>query len=332
MKTLHMELGAQSYDILVGRGLLGRAGKLLSLRRRVLVVTDDGVPAAYAKAVADQCGQPVLVTLPAGEGTKSMENLSLLLCRMLAEGFTRADCVAAVGGGVVGDLAGFAASCYMRGVDFYNLPTTLLAQVDSSIGGKVAVDFEGVKNIVGAFYQPKAVLIDPDVLATLAPRQLSNGMAEAIKTGLVGDEVLFHIFEQERADQKIDEVIWRSLAVKKYVVERDERETALRKTLNFGHTLGHAIESAAEPQSLLHGECVGLGMLAICDSPLKERVRAVLQKYRLPTEAEFDRERARAALRHDKKGDGESVLAVRVDLPGKARLSRMQIDELDALL
>ena len=158
------------YDIVLERGSLKKAGQLLELGRRVLVVTDEGVPPEYAGCVASQCREAIVVTVPRGEGSKSFEQLERLLSAMLEASFTRGDCVVAVGGGVVGDLSGFAASCYMRGIDFYNIPTTLLAQVDSSVGGKTAVNFGGVKNIVGAFYQPKKVIIDPETLKTLERR------------------------------------------------------------------------------------------------------------------------------------------------------------------
>jgi 3-dehydroquinate synthase len=159
-----MNLGEDSYDIVVERGVLADASKYLNLNRRVLVVTDSGVPAEYAKIVADQCKQSVICTVEEGEGSKSIDGFEKLLQTMLDNGFSRKDCVVAVGGGVVGDLSGFAASAYMRGIDFYNIPTTLLSQIDSSIGGKTAINFGGVKNIVGAFYQPKKVLIDPELL------------------------------------------------------------------------------------------------------------------------------------------------------------------------
>ena len=239
--TLHMNLGSHSYDIFVERGILRRAGELLNLNRRVLVVTDDGVPPEYAQALAARCAHAVVETLPQGEASKSFAMLERLCTRMLQEGFTRADCVAAVGGGVVGDLAGFAAAAYMRGIDFYNIPTTLLSQVDSSIGGKVAVNLDGVKNCVGAFHQPRRVLIDPDTLATLPPRQLANGMAEAVKMALTSDAALFALFERGEERERLEEVIVSSLRIKQSVVEQDEKETGLRRVLNFGHTLGHGI-------------------------------------------------------------------------------------------
>ena len=229
---------------MVERGVLQKAGELLDLDRKVLVVTDDGVPAIYAKTILSQCREGVLVTLPAGESTKNFDSFRMLLSKMLEASFTRKDCVVAVGGGVVGDLSGFAAACYMRGIDFYNIPTTLLSQVDSSIGGKTAIDLDGVKNIVGAFYQPKKVLIDPDTLKTLDKRQFSAGMAEVIKMALTSNANLCALIRDSKdPEEDLEEIIVSALQIKKDVVEQDPKENGLRKILNFGHTIGHAIES-----------------------------------------------------------------------------------------
>ena len=272
---IHMNLQEQSYDILVQRGILESAGEHLNLNRRVLVVTDSGVPAAYAKTLAQQCRESVILTVDAGEGSKSLETFGRLLGAMLDHGFSRKDCVVAVGGGVVGDLSGFAASAYMRGIDFYNIPTTLLSQIDSSIGGKTAINFGGVKNIVGAFYQPKKVLIDPELLKTLPKRQISNGLAEAVKMAMTSDRVLFELFENEDIQSHIDDIIIRSLNIKKIVVEQDEKEAGLRKILNFGHTIGHGIESSGNMSELYHGECVALGLIPMCAEAIRPRAQTV---------------------------------------------------------
>ena len=195
--NIHLDLKENGYDIVVERGILSKAGEHINLNRRVLVVTDSGVPSVYAETVAEQCTNPVICTVEQGEASKSLEIFGRLLSTMLENDFSRKDCVVAVGGGVVGDLSGFVASAYMRGVDFYNIPTTLLSQIDSSIGGKTAINFGGIKNIVGAFYQPKKVLIDPELLITLPGRQISNGLAEAVKMALTSDKELFDIFESK---------------------------------------------------------------------------------------------------------------------------------------
>ena len=223
---IRMELGESGYDIVLERGCLQKAGEQLNLDRKVFILTDDGVPAQYAQTVADQCKEPHIHTVPQGEGSKSFAVLEELLIKMMELGFTRGDCVCSVGGGVVGDLGGFTAACYMRGIDFYNIPTTILSQVDSSIGGKTAINLAGVKNIVGAFWQPKKVLIDPDTLDTLADRQKSSGLAEAVKAGLIADPELFAMFEDfanTRAPLDLEKIIAASLIVKKTGLEQDER-------------------------------------------------------------------------------------------------------------
>lgn len=308
---LQMELGAHSYEIVVGNGLLEQAGAEFRLDRRVLIVTDSGVPERYATAVARQCKAPTLFTLPAGESSKCMAQLQALLSVMLEAGFTRGDCVVAVGGGVVSDLAGFAASCYMRGIDLYTVPTTLLGQVDASIGGKTAIDLDGVKNCVGAFWQPRGVLIDTDVLQTLPARQIANGMAEIIKMALTHDADLFSMLE---ADGQTDwnTVILRALQIKKAVVEADELESGVRRVLNFGHTLGHGIEAAAGLNGLLHGEAVALGMIPMCAPEVRARLLPILRRWGLPTDLSVEPEAILQAVRHDKKCTGDQIAFVTV--------------------
>ena len=319
-----MHIGVGNYDVFVERGALDQAGKLFSLDRKVLVVTDSGVPVEYAASVAKQCREAHVVTVPEGEGSKSIATLQVLLDVMLKNNFARTDCVVAVGGGVVGDLSGFAASVFMRGIDFYNVPTTVLSQVDSSIGGKVAVNFGGVKNIVGAFYQPKAVIIDPDVLSTLPKRQIANGLAEALKMALTSDAELFEIFERGEAIENIDTVIERSLRIKKSIVEYDEKESDLRRILNFGHTLGHGIE-AASGGDLYHGECVALGMIPMCAPELRARLISVLQSLGLPTKIEGDLETILHFTTHDKKCEGDCIHAIFVDAVGSSHEEKMPL-------
>lgn len=326
--TVHMNLGDNSYDIIVERGIISNAGKLLNLNRRVLVVTDSGVPEEYAKTVAEQCKDAVICRVEMGEASKSLEQFENLLQIMLDRGFSRKDCVVAVGGGVVGDLSGFVASAYMRGIDFYNIPTTLLSQIDSSIGGKTAINFGKVKNIVGAFYQPKKVLIDPELLKTLPERQVSNGLAEAIKMALTSDRALFDIFENKDIESNIDEIIIRSLNIKKDIVERDEKESGLRKVLNFGHTIGHGIESSEGMCELYHGECVALGMIPMCSETIRLRVVEVLKKCHLYREIEYDWEKITEATFHDKKADGDTVTVTVVNEIGCFEMQTMKCFEL----
>ena len=327
--TLRMELGDRSYDIVVERGCLQKAGQLLDLHRKVCIITDEGVPAQYAKTLAAQCKDPVIVTVDAGEETKTMETVTKI-CRVLLErGFSRKDCVAAVGGGMVGDLAGFAAAAFMRGIDFYNLPTTLLSQVDSSIGGKTGVNLDGVKNIVGAFWQPKGVLIDPDTLSTLSPRLYAEGMAEAVKMALTSDAALFEKLEQ--GDLPVEQVLEGALAIKKSVVEQDERESGPRKLLNFGHTIGHGVESAARG-SLYHGECVALGMVPMCGREVRARLIPLLERLGLPTACDLDKEAIWQAMQHDKKSSSSGFSAVFVEKPGQGFVKQVSFAEMKAIL
>ena len=292
---LKVNLGERSYDIVIERGALARAGDYLQLRRKVLIVTDSGVPRTYADTLAAACAEPVICVIGQGEENKTLKSFEKLLRTMLAHGFTRKDCVAAVGGGICGDLAGFAAASYMRGIDFYNIPTTVLSQVDSSIGGKTAVNLDGIKNAVGAFYQPEKVLIDADVLATLPPRLVSEGLAEALKMAVTFDEELFRLFEEEDYEaicgDRIERIIEMALRIKGRVVEEDEKEQGLRKVLNFGHTIGHGIESLCLDGTLYHGECVAIGMLPMCSPDVRARLLPVLGKLHLPTSCDMDPEK-----------------------------------------
>lgn len=330
MTTITLNLGENSYDIHVGGGLLSVAGDFFSLGRRVLIVTDNGVPAAYSKALAGQCREPHIVTVKQGEGSKTVPVFENLCREMMKHGFTRKDCVVAVGGGVVGDLAGFAAASYMRGIDFYNIPTTVLSSVDSSIGGKTGVNLDGIKNIIGAFYQPKGVIVDPALTKTLPARQVSNGLAEAVKMALTFDADLFSLLEDGDPTVNLEKIIVRSLQLKADVVEKDEKEAGLRRVLNFGHTIGHGIESLG--LGYYHGECVALGMLPMCSESVRARLVPVLEKLNLPVRAQFDHKKAFEAILHDKKSGAGCISAVFVDEVGSFRTENISPARIAELL
>lgn len=331
-KILRMELGENSYDIVVERGALNRIGELFDLKRKVMIITDDGVPEEYADTVADFADESTVFTVPQGETSKELGWCRAILTKMLDREFSRRDCVVAVGGGVVGDIAGFVASTYMRGVDFYNVPTTVLSQLDSSIGGKNGVNLNDIKNMVGTFYQPKKVVIDLDLLKTLTTRQISNGLAEAVKAGLTSDKELFEIFERGNIPAHIDEIVLRSLIVKKEVVEQDEKESGLRRILNFGHTIGHAIESFEHLNGLYHGECVALGMIPMVSDELRPRLIKVLETIQLPTEIALDVDAVSEALIHDKKIQGDSVVCTTVDEPGHFEMKTIAFNDFKPLI
>lgn len=321
-----------NYPILLERGGLQKLRELISLDRKVMVVTDDGVPEQHWQKVLAQCPQGSLFTVARGEGAKSFAVLESLCTELLRLNFSRKDLLVAVGGGVVGDLSGFAASCYMRGIDFVNIPTTTLSQIDSGVGGKTAVNLAGVKNCVGTFYQPKAVIADPEVLKTLPPRHFANGLVEAVKAGLIGDKALFELFETADINEKLDEIIERSLLVKKRVVEADETESGLRKTLNFGHTIGHGVESAYGLSGLYHGEAVAVGMLPMLGGELRDRAASVLKKLGVDPYMPYDAEKVFEMMKRDKKTHGGQITIVRVDSPGEAILEDIPIEELRRFL
>lgn len=335
---LSMRLHERSYDIILKRGALQWVGQLADLDRRVLIVTDSGVPAQYAETVRAQCREGTIVTVPQGEASKSLAVFARLQQAALDAHLGRGDLIAAVGGGVVGDLAGFVAATYMRGIDFINCPTTTLSQIDSSIGGKVAVDLGETKNVIGAFWQPKLVVIDPDTLATLPRRQFVNGLAEAVKAGLICDPELFGIFEREDPEEKIEEILYRSLQVKKKIVEQDETDRGQRAALNFGHTLGHGIEAVRgvrgrRKNGYYHGECVALGMLPMIeDRQLAKRVRGVYRKLGLPARAGYNKEKVLAQMLHDKKAGGGQIALVKVPGLGCWRLDKVPVEALRELV
>lgn len=311
---IRIELGKDSYDITLRRGCLKMAEEYFNLQRKVMIITDEGVPLQYAETLKKQCKEAYVKVVAQGEKSKSLQLVEEILIEMLEHQFSRKDCVVAVGGGVVGDLSGVVAALYMRGIDFYNVPTTVLSQVDSSIGGKTAINIAGFKNIIGAFYQPKAVLVDPDTLNTLPDRQVINGLIEAVKMGATSDAALFQIFQEGNWKGSLDEIIEKALLVKKHIVEQDEKENHLRKILNFGHTIGHGFESAAKGK-LLHGECVALGMLYMSSEAVRKELLAVYDKldFVLPDVTELDVNEIREAVRHDKKADSQNCSVVYVE-------------------
>lgn len=330
---IRMELGKHSYNIELERGILDRAGDYLKLDRKVMIITDEGVPAEYARKVSEQCKEAYIKVVPQGESSKTLQTVEEVLTEMLQKQFGRKDCVVAVGGGMVGDLSGVVAALYMRGVDFYNIPTTLLAQVDSSIGGKTAVNLGGIKNIIGAFYQPKAVLIDPDTLSTLSDRLVINGLIEALKMGMTNDKSLYELFRKEEWKEQLDEIIEKALLIKKYVVEQDEKESHLRKILNFGHTIGHGFESAAHGR-YLHGECVALGMLYMVSPEIQSQLLEIYKKmgFEAPDISEFSMKEVREAISHDKKASNQNCSVVFVENIGEGIIEEWPMERVLARL
>ncbi len=320
------------YDIIIERGALSQAGNFFKLDRKCFILTDSGVPKNYAEAIQSQCREGFIMTIPQGEKSKTTDTLLSVLEKMVLFGLTRSDCLISVGGGVVGDMGGFAAACYMRGIDFYNVPTTVLSQVDSSIGGKTAVDFAGYKNIIGAFHQPKAVILDADTLKTLPDRQISNGLAEALKMSMTSDPELFDIFENGNPKAELEKVIYKSILIKRAVVEEDEKEAGLRKILNFGHTLAHAIESVNKMENFYHGECVAAGMMPMCGENIQPRLLRILKSLNLPSSFDCPIDEILEAVGHDKKMSGDRLTVILVPEIGRYKMEEITVNELRARL
>lgn len=353
MMKLNIPLPGREYDILIDYGLLDRAGEhcraVLPLATKLAVVTDSNVAPLYAEAVRqslEAAGFTVGMTvIPAGEPSKSMAMLEKLYDDFMAFGLTRTDGVVALGGGVVGDLAGFAAATILRGVDYVQIPTTLLAQVDSSVGGKVAVDLKAGKNLAGAFWQPKLVLMDPRCLETLSDRIFDDGMAEVLKYGCIRDGELFDMLiscgGRAGVMAHIEQVLFTCCAIKSEVVLEDERDTGARMVLNFGHTLGHAYERAYHYETYTHGQAVAAGMcraaelgvkLGVTPSGLPEEIRKAVRLYDLPDAIPCKREEYADAIGLDKKGAGSHITVVLLERLGSAKLVRLEKSELLTLI
>ena len=337
MKKIEVNTKERKYTIHLCCGALNETAAVvdeLCKSKSVFIITDSGVPERWVDALAEQLGKPPVFVFEQGEASKNIEIYGEILAWLAEQKATRKSLVVALGGGVTGDMAGFAAATYMRGIEYVNIPTTSLSQIDSSVGGKTAIDHGGIKNIVGAFHQPSAVIVDPEVLSTLSERERNNGLAEAVKAGLIGDGELFELFEHDDYMDHIEEIIERALLVKKRIVEEDEHESNLRKVLNFGHTFGHAYESYFGGR-YLHGECVAMGMMTVReDEEIKTRRSAVLRRLGLPEtpEEEADSEKLANLIMNDKKSGRGSVDLVRVREIGTAVIETTGMEEIRKML
>jgi 3-dehydroquinate synthase len=355
-KVVQVGLGERSYPITIEHGQLDRIGEDLrqkKIAKRYAVISDDHVAELYGARLLSSLAAAglaaELLTFPRGEESKNLRTLGALASKLAGLGFDRKDGLIALGGGVTGDLTGFLASVYMRGIPFVQVPTTLLAQVDSSVGGKTGVDIPEGKNLVGTFYQPRAVYIDTGVLHTLPQQELLGGLAEVIKYGVIADADFFRFLEEHRQrilaldEEVIPGMIARCCEIKAWVVARDEREGDLRRILNFGHTIGHAIEAASN-FSLIHGLAVAMGMAAIADlavrtghlpAPDAQRLKELLRAFGMPDTipASLDRRRLKAYLQTDKKTVGGRVFFVLPTEIGKVIITdQVAGEDIDAVL
>ncbi len=333
------------YEVLIERGLISRCGEHIAQvtkSRKAAVITDDIVGGLYADTVTASlrsAGFEVSVfTFPNGEQSKNLSVLGSIFDFLCESGLTRSDIIVALGGGVVGDITGFAAASYLRGVDFVQIPTTLLAQVDSSVGGKTAIDITGGKNLVGAFKQPALVICDSDILRTLPQETLSDGMAEVIKYGMIRDEKLFELLEKHDIsdiDSVMDEIVYTCIDIKRDVVEHDEFDRGERMILNFGHTLGHALEGWHHYTDYTHGMGVAAGMCLITDrlAPhLSERLKRCVEAYKLPTGTAIPMSELLPFCSKDKKREYSSISYIVCPTVGRAEIRKAAVAEFDRIM
>lgn len=342
MKTVEVQASTQ-YPIYIGTGLLPKLGEMtaaVTKAKTVVLVTDDIVNDLYAseaeKALKGAGFSTLKFVFPNGEASKNITVYGALLEFLAENHVTRTDCIAALGGGVVGDLAGFAAATYQRGVDFIQIPTTLLACVDSSVGGKTAIDLQAGKNLAGAFYQPKLVLCDYSTLSTLSEQIFSDGMAEVIKYGAIFDKSFLDFLEEKDAKAHLETVIEKCVTFKRDVVHLDETDKGMRGLLNFGHTLGHAIEGCSR-FAISHGSAVAIGMVLVSRAAFKsgmtqadctDTLIRILQKYGLPTETEYAANDLYAHALSDKKRDGGQISLCIPKALGECVLYKISTDAL----
>lgn len=347
MENLVVELGERSYPILIKKGLMNEVNveiEKIYKGKKIFILTDKNVNSYYGdkiKSCLVNSGYDVkIMALEAGEETKAFSTLPVIYNELLDFKITRSDLIITLGGGVIGDLGGFVAATFLRGVDFVQIPTSLLAQVDSSVGGKVAVDLERGKNLVGSFYQPKVVLIDPDVLKTLNEKFFKDGMGEVIKYGCIKDKEFFYFLKslktKEEVMHNIEKVIHKCCFMKKCVVENDEKDTGERMLLNFGHTLGHAIETYYNFKKFTHGEGVAIGMYEISriaenkgltEKGVSEEIKEILIQYGLPYEVEIkDNSAILETIALDKKNIDNSLKVVLLKNIGESFLEKTSVE------
>ena len=326
-------------EIHIESGLLARAASVIGETfspSRIHIVSDSTVAPLYLEQLEQQFTLPVTHTvIPAGEEHKRLSTVEGIYHDLLANGMTRKDLIIALGGGVVGDITGFAAATFLRGVSLCQIPTTLLAQVDSSVGGKTGVDMPEGKNLVGAFYQPRLVLIDPAVLATLPDQTFADGMAEVVKYGYISNREILDMVSAPDYKKNIERIICECVRIKRDVVTIDEHDTGLRMILNFGHTIGHAAEKLGNYVDLTHGQAVAVGMVAamrlsamLGNEDLSKRLIGILEHIGLPTELKYGREDIYRSLLSDKKKFGATVNFILVREPGRAEITPIGAEKL----
>jgi len=329
MVTIDIQLNEYSYPIHIGHGLLSTIDTLIDVSRQIVIITDDFIPKIYLNTIQSKLNSPLVFEVPNGENSKSMEIVYSIINEMLESNITRKCLVIALGGGVIGDLAGFISSIYMRGVDFIQIPTTLLSQIDSSVGGKVGINSDTMKNSIGSFYQPKMVIIDIDTLQTLSKRQFNNGIAEMIKYGMIADKSLFSaLLNNGVSEETLDLYIQKCINIKKSYVQNDVYDQGKRQILNYGHTIGHAIEQDSK-YSILHGESIAIGMVQMSKGrPFYNQLISLLTKYSLPIEYKKELTKLIKYIKTDKKVLNNILNLIVVEELGKGFIKPININDI----
>jgi 3-dehydroquinate synthase len=332
MKTIEINIPNKEYKVHISNGLLYDVDKYIDVFREIVIVTDDFIPKEYLKILKTKIANPLIFEVPMGESSKSIDVAYTIINEMIKENISRGALIIALGGGVIGDLTGFIASVYMRGIDFIQIPTTLLSQIDSSVGGKVGINSENMKNSIGAFYQTKVVLIDPKTLNTLSDKEFNNGIAEMIKYGLIADKSLFYDILEKDVKENIEYYISKCVEIKRNVVVNDEFDTGIRQLLNFGHTIGHAIEQDSKYE-LLHGEAVSVGMnLMSMNTSYHKYLLKVLNKYSLPLNYKYDLETIYNFIKTDKKVKNNKLNIIVIEEIGNGLIKTINLEEIKKYL
>lgn len=346
MKTVEVD-AAVRYNIVIDKGILPKSGDMIkevTSAERVAVITDDTVDKLYSdivmKSLSDAGFETFKFVFPHGEKSKNISTFSSILEFLAESGLARTDALVALGGGVVGDVAGFAAASYLRGIDFIQIPTTLLACVDSSVGGKTAIDLKAGKNLAGAFYQPKLVIADFETLSTLTDGIFADGMAEVIKYGVIFDKAFFEFLRDNEAKDNLEYVITRCVELKRDIVNADEKEKGVRALLNFGHTVGHAIEKCSG-YKIPHGSAVAVGMVIIsraaykcsfCDENCTDIIASLNKKYSLPVSTDFSASELSSAAMADKKRAGDKIKLIIPEALGNCVIKSVPTSKLEKII
>lgn len=328
MKTIHVPIKGKEYNVHIQKGLLFDVDTYLDPNKEYVIITDSNIPIDYQDIIKLKLNVIKTITLNPGESLKCFKIAEQVIEDLIQNGITRNITFIALGGGVIGDLTGFISSIYMRGTDFVQIPTSLLAQVDSSVGGKVGINTSTMKNAVGSFKQPLVVLIDPNTLNSLEKRHFNNGMAELIKHGVIAGKSLFKDLLEKDVITDIEEFIYQSVTIKRDVVIQDEQDKGIRQILNYGHTIGHALEQQSK-YKLLHGEAISIGMSKMAKgTPFESDLITLLKKFNLPTEYKYNQDEIYEYIKTDKKINKDTLNIILVEELGNAFMKASSVSDI----